>query len=295
MKDYLSLALSMLVALEDFSENDLGFNKDYITKLIKEKNLLEEDYNERACILLWKNGYLTHEKFAFLMDVEYEDKEFWLVFDDFEDILGECNESSILDSDLDFEPYPYYECDIPYYWKKYTEKTLKNIIDFCVNKGFEIDEELITNDNLKYKNNDIYFNDQKLVELIDEDGLEELKTSLNISIIEAQESADISESFQKVKKAFENEIGRFKWKEMKIKDKVIYKLLVVIEDLTTLEKELANNYGNFEFFDSEYGNLKYAMREFDMLKMKEVYLDNIYGTIDNDVLNEYTQHRLDWD
>lgn len=293
-ENYLQLALTMLVALENFKYEDLRINKDDVTKIIMQHNLLEKRmWNERGTIVLWRNDYLTSGEFAKMMEIEYEDNEFWIVAESFEDIIGECTEAEILDSNLKWYHSDYYHVNVSDFWLDYTKETLKAIIDFCIKKGFEINDVLMTSENLKLIDGDIYFNDTKLIDLIDESDLDNLRTSLNSSIIEAQDSADQNYAYKKVKKAFKNNIGDYKWKKIKIdgKDK---NMLYVKVDINKIEQKLIDHYGTYEFIDEDYGNLFYAMKDFDMFKI-DVNLEYLYGDIDNTILNEYTQSRLDWD
>ena len=158
----INLILTMIVAYEDFG-NQLNFNKDDINNLIKKYNIINKlvnpekpkgsiftdklNCNERAWIILYENDYITTEQLTKHLGMVYEDKNFWMVFDNFKDVLDNKEydtEIQILNGDFDFNLYSsdfYDNYDISSVWGDYTEDTLKVIIDTCINNGIEIDEE----------------------------------------------------------------------------------------------------------------------------------------------------------
>lgn len=306
------LILTMIVALEE--HDGLGFTIDDVNNLIKEHIDFSKKLhcNERGLIVFWRNKYLTNEQFADAMDVEYEDGDFWLIENSFESFLPDKYETAanILDGETDWEPYFYDTSahDIAtYHWGDYNEKTLKAIIKFCDEKGIEVDDELITTENTILKDGDIYFNDKKLNELIDEydDDFSELINSLSNAISEAQDSAEKSEYYNATKKAFVNAIGPFKRKTITYnqdqdfngKVKHVEKIWIKLTcDFDAIESFLKDSYGDLDFNEEAYGDLYQILKEMDYFdEFREPNYDYLSGNIDKEVLNDCTQQRLSWD
>jgi hypothetical protein len=308
MEEYIELVLSMIVAYENY-EGELNYTKDEITSIIKEYNIIEKGisspshrWNERGSIIFWRNGYLTNEKFAELMDIEYEGKNFWLVNEDFESVLPDkySTEAKILDGTAEWYSSDFYDVDVEDFFRNYTTETFQAIIDFCAKKGFEIEDEdktiTLSKENMKIVSNEIIINNHiNITDALDE--LDDLKHSLNAAVCEAQEAADQNETYKRVKREFVQKIGEFKWKTMKFNGKDREMLLVRVEfDWSTIEDSLKKYYGDYEFIEESYGSLYHILNEegfFD--NFSGVNFDYIYGSIDNSVLNEYTQNRLSWD
>jgi len=297
----LYLILTMLKAYNEF-DNEINFEKFDIDNFISKYKILENllftniKCNELGIIILWENKYLTNEEFAKLMGVEFNDNSFWLVCDNFDDILSNnySFEIDILNGTFDWQPSDFYDVAIEPYWDDYTEKTLERIIKFCVNKGFEIDGELMTNENTNLIDGDIYFNDIKLISIIDDSDLEELKNSLNSAICEAQDSANYSECYNSIKTNFKSSIGEFKYKSKSDKD--IEKLWVKLNiDWEDVKKNLRDTYGEYEFEETSFGNLYHVLNDMDFFNFKKPNYKYLDGDIDKNDLNEDTQNRLDWD
>jgi len=314
LEDYINLICSMMVAHEKFGD-ELNFTKNDIDKLVKKYDIINKGkkensqspkWNERASILLWQNGYLSNEIFAESLDIEYEDEHFWIVADSFKDVLPSRYdvEAEILDGVLEYNPSDYYDNNVDWYWKKYyTEETKQSIMEFCFKKEFEIDDELMTPENTKLKNGEIYFNDKKLVDLINVDDLNELYNSLNLAICEAQDTADQNNIYQTIENNFIKKVGPFKWKNVKVNDRVKNKVeenekLYIRVDVnwSNIIKELTYH-DEYSFLEEEYGSLFHILKENDYFHFNRIDLDHYTGSgdIDDDILNEYTQNRLDWD
>lgn len=283
------LILSMIVGYGKYGDI-LGFNKSDIDNFINKYNYLENiNCNERGYILLWKNKYINNEQFGKYMEIEFKDDKIYLVTDDFSDILGKDydTEISILNGESDSYTGNIYDNDVSNYWNDYDEDTIKSIYDYCIKNELEIEGEVITKENTKIENGDIFFNDESLSNYIDdEDGLSELKDELNFAICEAQESADIDEIYQKVKNAFIDEVGEYKW----IGDKLYIELDKNIID--EVEEHLVDTYGEFDFDTEDFGFMLPILKDMEKFDFRTPNYDHIYGTIDNDVLNELTINRL---
>ena len=300
MDEYVQLVLTMIVSYNYWGD-ELKFNKSDIDNLIKEHEILKEcHWNERASIILWKEGYIDNERFAKLMDLEYEDKIFWMTFNSFDDMLGKDYEfeSSFLDGEYDWNYGNFYDVDVEQYFDEYTPETLQDIINFCDKHGCEIDGDeetiVITKENTKLIDGEIIINGNiKLVDVLNE--LDELKTCLNGSICEAQESADYSEVYTKVKNAFVEKIGEFKHKTVKVKDKNVEKIYIKFDDFSEAEESLKESYGDYEFVEENFGSLFNILKDMEYFKFRKPDYDHIYGDIDKGTLNEYTQNRLGWD
>jgi hypothetical protein len=296
MEEYVNLILSMIVSYEEYGD-EMNFTKQDIMNFINEKDIIRKGrWNERASIVLWRNGYITDEHFAQLMDLEYEDESFWLTIKSFEEILGKCTDADILDGDAEWYPGDFYKVDIEWFWKEYTKETLEAIIEFCIKKGLGIDGVQMTKDNLKYTNDDVYFNDIKLIDLLNKHkyDLDELRGSLNLAVCEAQDAADQQFAYDKIESAFEKQIGEFRSTKWKIKGEDIYGFQIKIDiDWSDIENDLKNHYGDYEFVDEYFGDFKNIMKEFDRFNYNGPDIGN--GDINNSNLNEYTRNRLSWD
>lgn len=300
--EIVELVMAMIVAHDNFG-NELQFKKEDVDNFIKEYKIAESnDLNEYAQILLWRKGYMSNERFAHLMDLEIDDNEFWIVKDDFEDLLSKKyeTEAEILDGNAEWQHGEFYDVDVEPYFKDYTTETLQDIIDHCDRHGYEIEDEdgetiLMTKENTKLIDKKIVINGSlKLVDILDQ--LDELKTCLNSAICEAQESADQGEVYNKLKRAFEKEVGEFKWKEMLEGDKKVNKLLVNPNiGWSDIQNELESWDDKYSFVEAKYGSLYHVLHEMEYFNFRVPDYDHIYGSIDDDTLNEYTQNRLSWD
>ena len=305
------LILTMIVSQKEY-EGALNFTKIDIDRIIKKykfNDINNIDCNELGWIILLENKYITNEMFAKKMDVEYIDGYFWTIIDDFSYILSEKHyetEISILNGDYDdWQHSSWYDADISYNWDEYTEETLKEIMEFCFRKGIEIEQdeeyELMDKNNTFLKNGKLYFKDQELVELIDDDELSELKSSLNNSICEAQDSADQDAYYEAIKKEFINKIGPFERKTVKGIDRKtkkeidVDKIYVRLDfDMAEVKAFLESDYSKYDFTSENYGSLVHVLREMEFFDIKEPYYPD-YGTIDKEYLNEITRDRLSWD
>jgi hypothetical protein len=315
--------LTMIKAHDNY-ENEMNFTKSDIENFMIKYNFKNEikESNELGWILLWNDKYITNEEFAKLMDIEYLDNNFWLVINKFDDILSDkySTEIKVLDHDDDWwSSGDYYENnDIDsYYWHHYTEETLKEIIDYCVNNDIEIENEntdeyeLMTTENTYLKpdkkgKQDIYFkfedgNEVELSSLLDEYELEELKDVLNRAICEAQEDADRNDVYDQIVKEFEKSIGYFERRNVKTTDykgieKDVEKIYIRLDDLDwdDIEVFLKDDYDEYDFETAKYGNLISILKEKDYFEFRTPNYNYISGDIDYDYLNEITRDRLNW-
>jgi hypothetical protein len=309
----IDLILTMLDAHEKYGD-ELNFTKKEIDNLIKEHALFalieNINCNERGWIVLWKNKYVSDEAFAKYMDLEYDivppftdKKYFWIIADDFEDLLTNRYEfeAKVLDHEYDWYRSDFYDVDVEQYFYMYDQKTLEAIIEYCDKNGFEIENDnedetiLITKENTKIINNEIIINDNiKLVDILDQ--LEDLDRTLNNAICEAQESADQDEIYERIEKNFISEVGEYTRKIFKINGKEQEKLLVRFDgNWSDIEQALIDTYGEYEFQEETYGSLRGILNENDYFKFRTPDYNYTYGDIDKSTLNEYTQNRLNWD
>lgn len=281
-----NLILTMIVAHKKYGDA-IGFTKDDINNIIKKHNYLNNiRCNEIGSIVLWENKYIDNVTFAKHMDIEIIDDKMCLVVNNFGDVLSKKDyetEIAILDGEDETWGTSYYDVDIDDYSGDYNEDTLKAILDNCIKNEYEIDDEVITAENTKIVDSVIYFKDEELLDYIDE--LDDLKIDLSWGIIEAQADADRNEAYEKIKGYFESAVGDFQWKD----DKLIIKLDVDINDVKHFLKE---SYGDYEFDQENYGNLQSILNEMEYFDIDTPDYNYLYGTIDEDYLNEYTQNRL---
>jgi hypothetical protein len=285
-----NLILTMMVAHEEYGDA-IGFNKDDIDNIIKSYNYLKKiSCNETGYIVLWQNKYIDDDTFANYMDIKFIDDKMCLVVNNFSDVLSKKDyetEIKILDGEDDPWETDYYDVDIDNYFSDYSDDTLQAIIDYCIKNDLEIEDEAITTENTKIVESTIYFKDKELLDYIDEDSLDDLKNKLNWAVVEAQADADRNEAYEKIKVYFEDKVGAYEWKD----NKLIIKLDVDIEDVKYFLNEC---YGEYEFEQENYGNLQSVLNDMEYFDIDTPDYNYIYGTIDNDMLNEYTQNRLSW-
>lgn len=300
-----SLILTMLTAYEEYG-SVLNFDENDIKNIIKKHNIsfneIRRDVNELGWIILWENKLISDEYFCKLMDIEIINGDTYLVLNDFDDILSKNYEFEIqiLNGEYDYNPSDNYGYDISTWWYYYNEETKKAMIKYCIDNELEIYDELLTDENLIFKNGDIYFNDEKFVKHIDDRDLKDLNNVLQHALSEAQDSADVDEYYTKIKNAFEKDIGDIEHKSKKIivrgeektEDFLYIKLNI---SWSEIKSELKGLYGEFEFEDINYGNLQYILNEIEYFNFKKPYYDYLSGSIDKEVLNDYTINRLEWD
>jgi len=304
--EIINLVLTMIDAHSDYGDV-LNFTKFDIDNIIKKYNIKDISCNELGWIILWENKYITDEKFCKHMNVEYINKHFYMIIDSFDDILDKeyITEIKALNWDDDWwnSGDYYYDSNVSYHWNNYTEDTLKEIMSFCFRKKLEIEGEEMNKSNTIFKNEDVYFNDQKLVDLIDDDDLDELKDVLNIAINDAQEDADRNNIYDKIKDAFEDKIGPFERKMVKVTDKKtgviknVEKIYVRLDfDMEDVKNFLKEEYNKYDFIEETYGDLIHVLKEMEFFDIKAPnydYLGN--GDIDDAYLNETTRERLNWE
>jgi hypothetical protein len=300
------LILTMLVAHNNYGDA-LNFTKSEVDNLIKKHltDIDKIDCNEYGYIILLENGYITKDQFAKKMGVIYENKHYWLITHNFEDLLPSKyeTEAKILDGNYDFESYDFYDYNIDnYFWGDFNEETLKSIIEYCNKNNLEVDiendegnyETIELKNNLILKNGDIYINDKfdnlteyKLRNLIDEeDGLADLKNEICFAISDAQEDADQLKIYNKIKKSVIDKIGPYENIVTGNKDGI---KIMLDFDMDDVKNFLSND--EYEFNDTTYGSLETILQEMEFFDIDKPYYD-ISGTIDDDYLNELIQDRL---
>lgn len=301
------MIILLLKILEGYNEygEEIGFTKSEIDKLFKKyfKPDKEIKCNERGLILLWDENYISNEIFADNMDAEYEDGKFWLVFGGFYDIIDDFP-ASILDSTYDWDYGSYSDSysidDIKtYYWDEYDEKTLQEIINYCVKNEIELDDTIMTNENTIIEDGDIYFNDELFTDYLEEDELDDFVFILKAALSDAYNSAEMDAAYKATKEQFIKDIGNYKWKTVKNqKGETSEKLYIDVSnvDFNELESNLKDFYGAYEFEDERYGDLYYMLRdELDYFKFRAPDYNYLYVDIDKETLNEYTRDRLQYD
>ena len=309
--EMVDLILTMIVTNNE-QGNNLNFTKADIGNIISKYNIFEKRtayndfvWNEIGWIVLWKNKYVTDEQFSKYMGIELVNNEIWIVCDGFSDILNAEYETEIKILDGDEEWWTSgdsYDNNVSEYWDRYTEETLKDIMEYCFKNGIEVgeDEEKMTEENTKLENGDILFNGESLVDLIDDDEFSELKDCLNFAICDAQEDADRNECYNKVKNGFENKIVDFTKKDVKTKnykgeEKTVEKLYINVNiNFDKVEQWLKDDYGNYEFLQENYGSLLHILREMEFFDFRAPDYNYIYGDMDYEFLNEMTRDRLQW-
>jgi hypothetical protein len=310
------LILTMLVAHIKYGDT-LNFTKSEVDNLIRKHllvNIDKIDCNEYGYIVLLENGYITKEQFAKKMDVIYENDHYWLIINSFKDLLSSKYdyEAKILDGDEDsvFND-SYYDNDIErYYWDKFNEETLNSIIEYCNKNELEVDvendegeyETIELKDNLILKDGDIYINEKfdnlnedRLRNLIDEDGLEDLNREINWAICDAQFDANQAEIYNKIKNSVIDKIGPYEniatGKNKNGYD--IYKIKIRLDFDIGEVKKFFSDADEYNFEDGDYGDLESVLREMEFFDIDKPYYDNISGSINNEYLNECIQNHLD--
>lgn len=302
----LYLFLTMLTAYKEFGD-ELNFSKkdidSFFEKYIK-KNIIDSnsyECNERGYILLLQNNYISKEQFykflkSYSIDILIEDNNLYLICDDFDDILSTDykTEFKILTGDYDWMNNFYGGYDPNEYWYIYNQETLESIINFCIKKGIEIDEELITKENTKIENGEIYFKDKKLRDFIFnrnyKENFEDLKYELVSAINDAQDAADYDECYNRIKRKFIEDVGHFEYRNNEYgKEKLFIKLNI---SLSEIEDQLKEWLGEYEFEDGPYGSIYEILNEMDYFKFQKPDYHYISGSIDNNTLNECTQDKL---
>jgi len=321
--EIVNIIISMIYFYEEEGVK-MKYTLDDINRFIKKYKIdwNKEHYNELGTIILYQNKYISIEKFAKDMDLGLENNKLYLVVSSFSDLLNtndyeQKQAAEILDGEYDWEFGNTYESDIP--WSDYDIETLKEIINFCVTKKLSINDDendcqtFITIKNTKIIKGDIWvktkFGNKQLSEFIDSDELDDLKSELNIAHCEAQEDADQDEIYQKLKRSAESKFGawehksktikRYDEKTKNLKTEEVYELWFDdIFDWDQMKTELISQYKNngiIDFTASEnYGNWISYSREYrdDGFDIDIPDYNYIYGSIDDDVLNDRTRERL---
>ena len=285
MKNIVQLLMTMIVTYDNYGDS-IGYTKEELDNLVKKWDLTNQDFNELSSIILYEEGYITKDEFAKSLDVEIgDDGDFWMVFNDFESVLGSdfTFEAKVLSGRIweDWNPSSYTDYDFSL--SDFSEKTLKAIIEYCTDNGCEIDtddELLLTKDNMRIENGSIYVNDENLDEHMEDDGMSELKNNIQIGIADAHESAEASEIYDQCKRNFKDGIGEFKMvdrKNGKGED-----LWVRVEaDLSEIKSSLEEGYmysGVVDYVEESYGEIYYVLKEYDYLDMDKPNYDYLYSS-----------------
>jgi len=305
MENIVQLLISMIVAYEEYGDV-IGYTKEELDIFVKKYDLLKQDWNELGALVLYEYKYISMEKFAKVMDMEIIDDDFWLVFDDFADILPSDFdfEAKVLDGRMweDWQPSDYYDYDIDF--SNFSEKTLQVIIDYCDKIGCEIGtddgEILLTKNNMTIKNGNIYVKEENLEEHMDDDGMNDLKRDIQFGIADAYDGAEADAVYNACKSDFVEAYGEYKWVSTKKGEKTIEKLYVKMDkDLSDVRSSLEDDY----FYDGKiiysteqesFGNMYQVLYEFDFFDMKKPnydYLDNYPG---RDSIDERVRERIQY-
>ena len=281
----LNLILAMIRSLDYHDSSELNFSKDDIDYFINKDNLLDKlDCDDKGIIILWQNNYIDNNIFSKEMGTYYEDGIFYLVYNNFEELLvNNETEAKIMDDDIYlFENEYTYENIIIDYWYMFNIDTLNHIINFCVENKLKIKEEFITHQNTKIINNDIYFKDKPLKKYLNK--LSKLENLLLMIINDSISIAYYDAAYKKIKNMIEDNIGTFKWKRIyNNKDES----LLVNVNITWYEvlKYLDEYSDDFDFESSNYGSLTHILKDMNYFDIGNVNYDNLYINLDKVELN----------
>ena len=281
----LNLILAMIRSLDYHDSSELNFSKDDIDYFINKDNLLDKlDCDDKGIIILWQNNYIDNNIFSKEMGTYYEDGIFYLVYNNFEELLvNNETEAKIMDDDIYlFENEYTYENIIIDYWYMFNIDTLNHIINFCVENKLKIKEEFITHQNTKIINNDIYFKDKPLKKYLNK--LSKLENTLLMVFNDSIAIAYYDAAYKKIKNMIEDNIGTFKWKRIyNNKDES----LLVNVNITWYEvlKYLDEYSDDFDFESSNYGSLTHILKDMNYFDIGNVNYDNLYINLDKVELN----------
>lgn len=307
MEPIVQLLISMIVAYEEYGDS-VGYTKEELNKFIEQYELYKLNWNELGAIVLYEYKYITKEQFAKSMDLDVDEKgDFWMVFDDFDDVLpkGYDFEATVLDGRIweDWNPSDYTDYDFDL--NDFTEGTLKAIMDYCVRHDCSIESEdddiILTKDNMRIENDSIYVDDENLDEHMGDDGMEELKHTIQIGIADAHDAAEADAIYDACKSNFEEGIGSYKWVTEKKGEKNVEMLWVKVEaDLSDVESELKDAYTwngktTYSTEQHDFGNMYHVLNEFDFIQMTKPNYDYLYSYPERKHIDECVRERILYD
>ena len=297
------LLISMIVAYEEYGDS-ISYTKEELDNFIDDYELLKQDWNELGSLVLYDYKYISEQKFADVMDLEVEDGDFWMVFDDFEDVLPNDFEfeAKVLDGRIweDWNGSGYYDYDIDL--SDFSEETLKVIVNYCDKNGCEIDTEdgelLLTKDNMIIKNGNIYVGDENLDEHMKDDGMDELKNEIQFGIADAYDGAEVDDVYDVVKSEFEDVYGKYKWKNVKNNDKEVEKLWIKMDkDLTEIRSSLDDYYNcngkvDYSTDNEAFGNMFIVLQELEFFEMRKPNYDYLNSYPETKTIDEKVREQI---
>ncbi len=301
MEQIVQLLISMLVKYKQYGDS-IGYTKEELDNFIEKYELVKLECNELGALILYDYKYITKEKFAEVMYLEF-DGDFWMAFSDFEEALpSDCEfEAKVLDGRIweDWNASDYYNYDVNF--SDYSDKTLEQIIGYCDEHGCSIDvdekEILLTKDNMRIENGNIYVGDEDLDEHTSDDGVDELIRTIQFGISDAHDSAEVDAVYIAVKDNFEDGMGEYKRVPKKNKDDEYYVYVKVEADLTEVMVALedAYTYGGVTTYSTEqydFGGMSQVLHELDFIKMDKPNYNYLSSYPKNDDIDDYVRERL---
>lgn len=308
MSNYIvQLLISMIIEYDNYGDS-IGYNKLELEGLIQEYQLFQKGkWNELGSIVLYELGYISKDRFCKELDLELDDGDFWIIFDNFEDVLPKDFEfeAKFLDGNIweDWQPSDYYDYDFSI--SDFNDNVLKEIVNYCIKNECSIeldDDEIITSkDNIKIKDGKIYIGSEDLDEHIDDDGMEELKREIQFGISEAHDHAEQDAFYEKIKSNFISGIGEYKYKNVDViinnKNKNVEKLLVKVDDFDNIKRELEDTYtynGKTTYSEEDYhfGSMYHVLNELGLIEMDKPNYDYLYSSPNSDTINDCVINRL---
>lgn len=308
MSNYIvQLLISMIIEYDNYGDS-IGYNKSELEGLIQEYQLFQKgEWNELGSIILYELGYISKDRFCEELDLELDDGDFWMIFDNFEDVLPKDFEfeANVLDGSVfeDWQYSDYYDYDFSI--SDFNDNVLKEIVDYCIKNECSIelddDEIIIDEHNIKIKDSKIFIGSEDLDEHIDDDGMEELKREIQFGISDAHDQAEQDAFYDKIKDNFVSGVGEYKYKNVDVivnnKKKSVEKLLVKVDNFDTIKSELEEvyTYNDKITYSSEnyhYGSMYQVLNELGLIEMDKPNYDYLYSSPDKDTINDCVINRL---
>lgn len=304
----LNLFISMLTLYEIYGDNlkftqndiDIFFNK-YI------KNLLNNqiNVNELGYIILYLNNYITKEQIYkyFNQDtpyqkynkltIELDNDIIYIITDNFYNLfdINYSQESDILDNDIiDIKTNTNHNISIKDNWFRYDNNTLQTIINYIIKKNLKIYNITPNHDNLKIINNDIYFKDIKLLNILTDNELSKnfkyLISHLQNILIYSIHKQELKVAKDMIIKSFNKNVGHFYYININNNKKIKIKLNISLKEL---KNKLLNAYGHFNYNKSYNKSIYSLLVYFNIIKIDKPDYKNIKINIDNNMLNQEIQ------
>lgn len=292
----------------NFTKNDINifFNK-YIKNLITPNNQL--NVNDLGHIILYLNNYISKEqmqdffnsKYSGLqhtkMEMELNNNQVYIITDSFYNLFSSeySKESQILDNDIiDIKTHSRYNTSLIDNWHRYDNNTLQEIIDYIIRKNLKIYNIQPTTNNLKIINNDIYFKNKKLLDiLINPDSSKNfryLNSHLYNILIYTIHKQELLTAQNMIIKSFNKNIGTFEFiKDKHNNNKIKIKLNLTLEQI---RDKLLSTYGNFNYTKTVSHSLFSIIQQLNIIKIEIPNYQDIKINIDNIMLNQETSEFL---